>query len=439
MRRLGQCVVENSWVLDADHVRKVLKHDLLHYEKIIDPASYKVFQQRMANIKNKTWYSKMMTIDALTYILCSATITAGLEDLRIREERAVEMGKPWSEEDRKMYHDTMFSTALREWSVKATKLAALLNPEYGDFLKACGEMHEYCEREKREGRTTVGCGLDKARMFTAIFSLNPVLRCNLLEAQCKPELRKASFHPPGFSDSETKQWCHTWSMWDCVERMARNLLSGCFDEICGNVPLHRVETFGGDVDLLREQILEDFKYFAFQVRSKFFRSIWISKPGEKFDADVLRRRSKQFVFCFFVEREVYDANYFWCYPACFTGWAVLPSACDEEGAAPEYSMYPVEGTNPKRKLTPWEIENCPWYLESDQWSIAFDQNERTAFARIAKGEEPKYGLLEMKFGPPERKLEVCAILEGLCLRQGVLIQYFHGYVFLLTFWRPFQG
>lgn len=28
----------------------------------------------------------------------------------------------------------------------------------------------------------------------------------------------------------------------------------------------------------------------------------------------------------------------------------------------------------------------PWYIESDQWSIAFDQNEKVAFFKIAKGE-----------------------------------------------------
>lgn len=46
---------------------------------------------------------------------------------------------------------------------------------------------------------------------------------------------------------------------------------------------------------------------------------------------------------------------------------------------------------------------------------------RAAFTRIAKGDEPKYGLLEMKFGSRDRQLEVCAILDGLCLRQGVLV------------------
>lgn len=138
--------MENSWVLDADLVRKILQHDLSYYERIIDPASYKIFQQRMTNVKNKAWYSKMMSLDPLTYILCSANIAASLEDLWIREERAIKLQCPWSEEERKKLHDNMFSTALKEWSIKATKLVVVLNPEYGDFLKTCAELHEYCER-----------------------------------------------------------------------------------------------------------------------------------------------------------------------------------------------------------------------------------------------------------------------------------------------------
>lgn len=59
-------------------------------------------------------------------------------------------------------------------------------------------------------------------------------------------------------------------MWDTIKNMSRNLLSGCFDEIIGNVPLQRVAAFGGDFEQLHEQILEDFKYFAYQVRLKFF-------------------------------------------------------------------------------------------------------------------------------------------------------------------------
>lgn len=151
----------------------MLANDLDYYEKLIDPASFKT---RMANVKNKTWYSKKMSLDTL-YNLHSLRCKhfAGLEDLRIREEKATRLGIPWTEEERKRLHDDMFAAQLKEWSSKSSKLAALLNPEYGNFLSKCAEMHEYCEKEKRDGRQSLGCGLDRARLFMAVSSLDPTL------------------------------------------------------------------------------------------------------------------------------------------------------------------------------------------------------------------------------------------------------------------------
>lgn len=111
--RLGQCVVENSWILDAVRVCKILQHYLSYYEKIIDTASFKTFQNRMANVKNKMWYSKQMSLDALTYILCATNIVAGLEDLQIWEEKATEIVVPWTVEERKHLHEAMFTAQLK--------------------------------------------------------------------------------------------------------------------------------------------------------------------------------------------------------------------------------------------------------------------------------------------------------------------------------------
>lgn len=420
--RLGQCVVENSWILDADRVRKILNHDLSYYEKIIDPTSYKTFQTRMANVKNKTWYSKQMSLDALTYILCSANIVAGLKDLRIRELEAAQMGIALGEADRKRLHEEMFSAQLKEWSTKSSKLAAVLNPEYGNFVKTCANLQEFCEREKREGRQTLGCGLDRACLYTAVSSVDPVLRCQLIEAQLKPDLRKAWFHPQVYSDNETKQWCHTWSMWATVESISLNVLLACFDEILEDIPLERFEGVETrDADGVRDQMVEDFKEFCFQVRTKFFRSVWITKLGEKLDFKVLRRRAKRYVYRFFVDRERVNSKYFWSYPLCFTGWAKVGWDSNGNVTFPLFSMYPADGTNPKRDLTEWEIFHCPWYIESDQWSVSFDQAEKSAFLKIAKGEKPCDVLLDMKFGPIEKESEACSHVEVVCQRQGVAV------------------
>lgn len=76
----------------------------------------------------------------------------------------------------------MFATLLKEWSVKSSKLAVVLNLEYGNFLSTCAEMYEYCEKEIREGRKSVECGLDRAWMYTVVSTLDPLLHCQLIEA-----------------------------------------------------------------------------------------------------------------------------------------------------------------------------------------------------------------------------------------------------------------
>lgn len=157
-------MVENSWILDVDHVNKILQQDLAYYERIINLDNYRLFQtvasylvdvvfrQWPIYVKNKAWYSRKMSLDALTYILCAANIVAGLEDLRTGEEEGNKLNSPWSELERKRLHDLMFAVQLKEWGVKSSKLVAVLNPEYGNFLSKFAELFEYFEKEKREGR-----------------------------------------------------------------------------------------------------------------------------------------------------------------------------------------------------------------------------------------------------------------------------------------------
>lgn len=133
----------------------------------------------------------------------------------------------------------------------------------------------------------------------------------------------------------------------------------------------------------------------------------------------MRRRAKRYVYRFFIDREIVDASYFWCYPLCFAPWASIEKDGDGKISFPQFSMYPADAANPKWDLTAWEVFNCPWYLDSDQWSIAFDRSEKSSYAKILKGEEPKYILSEIKFGPTEKEERACLLMEEVCQRQGV--------------------
>lgn len=97
---------------------------------------------------------------------------------------------------------------------------------------------------------------------------------------------------------------------------------------------------------------------------KFFRSVWLTKPDKKLDSDVLCRRAQLFVFRFFIEREIFESNYFGCYPLCFPGWANIKREPDGEMTYPDYSMFPADGLNAKRALHDWEVFNCPWYIDT---------------------------------------------------------------------------
>lgn len=71
--------------------------------------------------------------------------------------------------------------------------------------------------------------------------MSPQLRCQLLEAHCKPELCKQFYHHAQFSESETKIWLHRWAVWEQVESICSSLLSKILSEILATVPDSRIE------------------------------------------------------------------------------------------------------------------------------------------------------------------------------------------------------
>lgn len=214
IRRLAQCHVPNSWVLEADRIKRVLSNDLSVYESIIDPENYKHYKQKQLNTKKPAWYSKNTTLEACIYILSAANIAAGNDDLKKKFREAELAGQPFSEAQKKAHQEAMMKECMVEWSTKVTKIAPILNPAFGNFLKVCTDLYNYLEKEREKekekdksdskGKGQVQCGLDRCRLFTGCTLPLADLRCKLLEAHCKKELRRQFFHPVGFSDPEVK-------------------------------------------------------------------------------------------------------------------------------------------------------------------------------------------------------------------------------------------
>lgn len=201
-------------------------------------------------------------------------------------------------------------------------------------------------------------------------------------------------------------------MWSTVESIANSLLILCFEEVSKEIPMDRLERVGSkDIDGVCEQMVEDFREYYFQVRAKFFRSIWITKPGEKLDSDIVQWRAKRYVYRFFIDRERTDDTYFWSYPLYFVGWAKVIRGKNGNTTFLEFLMYPADGTNPKWDLIELEVRNCPWYIESDQWSISFDSFEKSAFSKISKGEKIPNVLSKIKVLPSGKELQLCTRLE----------------------------
>lgn len=404
--RLVACHVDNTWISEARRVNKILNTHLDHFESIIDAESFKNFKQKLTNVKNPAWYSKKMNIDACVYILSALNIASGLEDLKVKFRNCELEGFPLTEEQQKKEVQGMMAKEMTTWNSKVTKFASLLNPEFGDFLDACDTLWTFVEREQRrrdnDGRGKkeklgyVSCGVDRARLFTSVTTLSPGLRIQLLEAQVKPELRTLYYHPPLFSEAETRQWLHLWAMWEQVYSMAVALLGKVLDEILPFAPVERIAksktaTESGSESLLAASIKSDFNDYIHKVREKYFRGVW-----DKAEVPVLRRRAKRLLYRFIVNQESVDPNYFWAYPMCLQGWNSVVVEGEKTTYGP-YSMYPTEGMDAAREMDQWEVLHCPWYLETHKWSLPFNGLEKSSLQIIQKGGAPLPVLSESKF------------------------------------------
>ena len=268
-----------------------------------------------------------MSIEACVYILLAHSITSGLEDLKKNKHAHGD----FSEEQKKKDVKEMMAVEMTKWNSKVTKIASVVNPDFGDFLGACETLWNYVEQQRRDDNPKgskkdklgyISCGLDRARLFTGVTSLSNKMRIRLLEAQVKPELRKQFYHPPGFSENETKNWLHQWSVWDQNSHLCKSLLSAMLEEI---LPLHpdekiSLDSSGEPRKALEDSIFLEFESYEKKVINRFFEKKGVpenvgQKMWDRAEVVVARRRAKRMVYRFFVDMEACnDLNYWWILP-----------------------------------------------------------------------------------------------------------------------------
>ena len=398
-----------SWVNDLDRIRSVITKPLEDFQDLLDPATFEFFLQRRAAVKKATWFTKNMTQDACVHICSMDKIQSAKRDLKRKLDDEARQGTTFTQAEITAKIKAVIEPACTEWQMKVPKYTPLLDQVYGPFVDKVIEMYNYCEKEKKKAaergeknRLLVTLGYDRALYFTQVAGLSNDLRCHLLEAQCKPDIRKAYFHPATLNPLETKNWLHTWSMWEQVEGLAISLLHGLKEEYPARTPAETLSQ-AGDVDKLHNEVLLLFDDYRHSVKERFFRGIWQTAHGDKLVPELLRKRAKRFVYRFIVYLEKKKMNYFLTYPAFLRVWN------DDKD---ELSMYPSEGEEPPREMEIWEMRNCPWYLETKSWSTTFDNEEKMHLQNLRKGGIPYDYLEDGKFPGTEFEEESAKEMEA---------------------------
>jgi hypothetical protein len=197
----------------------------------------------------------------------------------------------------------------------ATKVAPLLNPHYGDFIKKCGKLYRKTAQRKRlkSDSSTVLLTMDCVRLFTRV-NMDPNLLVALLEAHCLPEKRKDWFHPASSNNDPLKQWMFTWNMWAQVEMLAAVMLDNLIDQVFAkgriNLTINIRDT--------KDNLMSKWDNYKNKVKVRFFLTLWYlhyscdSVPK----IDVLCKSAKRYISRFFMLMEKVDTTAIKIYLAC---------------------------------------------------------------------------------------------------------------------------
>lgn len=131
------------------------------------------------------------------YILASMSIGEGFAKMQEIIAADHDKGQTWSKDNEHEEMEKIVKKAIGGWKVRAPKITIVINPRFGDFLKACLEMHIQCKREKLLGSIPMQCRLDQACLYTRVM-FHPKLWCNLLTTKCIGALLKTIIILLGF-------------------------------------------------------------------------------------------------------------------------------------------------------------------------------------------------------------------------------------------------
>ena len=138
----------------------------------------------------------------------------------------------------------------------------------------------------------------------------------------------------------------------------------------------------------KEDLISKFADYRKEVKDRYFDMLWLGQSGSSPDAvteDVLRRRGRRYVFRFIMALERNDPSYLPLYPACFCLWL----AVSRDPLYGDFSMYPCEGMEAPRDMSPWETTHCPWYMDTTRWLTPLGDEERQARRMIDGGNAPQ--------------------------------------------------
>jgi hypothetical protein len=254
--RIHQTVNQDNWIHIAERIEKIINNGIERYRCVMGESDYQGFINGMNRTTGGAWHSKKILLDAIAYIMAGNDIKVEVEKFHKEEERAKEAGNPWTPSQRNMYYQELIKKATTASNTIATKVAPLLRPEYGDFIKKCGELYRETAKKRclKSDSSTVLLTMDRARLFTNV-NMDPNLCVALLDAHCLPKKRKEWFHPALSNDDPLKQWMFTWNMWAKVEMLARVMLDTLIDQVSGTGGLDLTKDIKDTKELLFNMVV----------------------------------------------------------------------------------------------------------------------------------------------------------------------------------------
>ena len=369
-------------------------------------SQYANYEAKRSHGQGSTWYSQMMTMDAVVFIMSFMEIRS--KEIKISRTIAQDRkkGHIWSEEERMIAMEKIHTEASAEWKDRIPKLISVVNPANGPrFFPLCKEIYKRLTLVKRKKSDGPMLGLDRARVFSGAL-LFADLRCTLLEVHYGPDnLKKQYHHPKSNSDASIRLWLQQWSLWCFIEYQGSLLVTELVTYV------YREGLFAGFDSPLEEFVDIHKKLFTAYVKDKantLCGSIWTNDTLRmKGIRAIWRNQTKRVVFCFFIHLEEICGSRFKQFPGAMSCWRMSASV---------YSMYPCDHPPPAgRVMGTWESLACPWYMDFEDWNKYLTDTKEKAAKALKDGLEPAKQGWHSKFSRPDdimaKKLEQILTVE----------------------------